>query len=208
MSDLGPLVPLRFDMSDMVRRTVATLYSHLVTRPTGQALRLGIEAQLQEIGSLCVTVLDFSEVVVLDYSCADETVAKLIQRYQRTDRPSEAYFIARGIDDRHLETIESVLARQDLAIVAELANGGPALLGRIGELDRAAWDALEAAGRATAAEVAAVVGHDEPAVSAALEALARRRVVARLDVPRRYFALRPLLLTGEAGAGGAGPAGP
>jgi hypothetical protein len=80
------VVPLRFDMSDMVRRSVATLYSHLVTRPTGRRLRLGIEAQITELGALCITVLDFSEVVVLDYSCADETVAKLIQRFQR--RPS------------------------------------------------------------------------------------------------------------------------
>ncbi|NIQ53719.1 MAG: hypothetical protein GWN71_09965, partial [Gammaproteobacteria bacterium] len=72
MSEIGPVVPLRFDLSDLVKRSVATLYSHLVTRPTGQALRLGIESQISELGALCLTVLDFSEVVVLDYSCADE----------------------------------------------------------------------------------------------------------------------------------------
>ena len=90
MNEFGNVVPLRFDMSDMVRQTVATLYSHLVTRPTGQALRLGIEAQITELGALSINVLDFSEVVVLDYSCADETVAKLIKRFLLPDRPAEA----------------------------------------------------------------------------------------------------------------------
>lgn len=193
MSELGNVVPLRFDMSDMVRQSVATLYSHLVTRPTGQALRLGIEAQIQEIGALCITVLDFSEVVVLDYSCADETVAKLIQRYQRADRPAEAYFIARGVDDRHLETIESVLARQGLAIAAELAAGDAALLGDVDGLESAAWAALEGLTRGTALEISAAVDRDQEEVARALESLARRRVIVRMDIPRTYFALRPLV---------------
>lgn len=193
MSDLGDVVPLRFDMSDMVRQSVATLYSHLVTRPTGQALRLGIEAQLTELGALCITVLDFSEVVVLDYSCADETVAKLIQRFLRSDRPAEAYFVARGIDDRHRETIESVLRRQQLAIAAELADGETVLLGDVAPDEVEAWAALNDLVRGAAADVAGVLGAREEEASAALEALARRRVVARLDIPRIYFALAALL---------------
>lgn len=193
MKELGNVVPLRFDMSDMVRRSIATLYSHLVTRPTGQALRLGIEAQITELGALCLTVLDFSEVVVLDYSCADETVAKLIQRFQREDRPAEAFFIARGVDDRHRETIESVLTRQRLAIAAELTDGEVTLLGEVSGPERAAWDALEAMVRGAPDQVALRMKASEGDAREALESLARRRVVARIDIPRTYFALRPLL---------------
>ena len=196
MSDLGDIVPLRFDMSDMVRQSVATLYSHLVTRPTGQALRLGIEAQITELGALCVTVLDFSEVVVLDYSCADETVAKLVQRFLRSDRPAEAYFVARGVDDRHRETIEAVLSRQGLAITAELADEGPVLLGDVSRGERDAWRALNELRGAAAGDVAERLGRGEGSVGEALEALARRRVVARMDIPRRYYALRSLLEDG------------
>jgi hypothetical protein len=195
MSQFGQVVPLRFDMSAMVRRSVATLYSHLVTRPTGEALRLGIETQITELGALCVTVLDFSEVAVLDYSCADEVVAKLIQRYQREDRPAEAYFLARGIEDRHRETIEAVLGRQGLAITAELADGRSALLGQANAAEQAAWEALEAVGRGTPADVAGRLGSPELETVRALESLARRRVVARVDIPRTYFALRPLLVS-------------
>jgi hypothetical protein len=196
MTEFGHVIPLRVDMSDMVRRSIATLYSHLVTRPTGQALRLGIETQITELGALCLTVLDFTEVAVLDYSCADEIVAKLIQRFQREDRPAEAYFLARGIEDRHRETIEAVLGRQGLAITAELANGGVVLLGEVPPAEREAWVALEAMGRAAPAEVAARTGADAVDSGRALEALARRRVVARIDIPRTYYALRPLVQAG------------
>lgn len=193
MNDLGPVVPLRFDLSDLVRKSVATLYSHLVTRPTGQALRLGIESQITELGAFCLTVLDFSEVVVLDYSCAEETIAKLIQRFQREDRPAEAFFIVRGIDDRHRETIEAVLGRQGLAIAAEPADGEATVLGQISQDELAAWRALDQLGRGPASAVAERVGSGEAEIEQVLEVLARRRVVARMDSPRTYFALRPLL---------------
>ena len=196
MSDLGPVVPLRFDLSDLVRKSVATLYSHLVTRPTGQALRLGIESQITELGTVCLTVLDFSEVVVLDYSCAEETIAKLIQRFQREDRPSEAFFIVRGIDDRHRETIESVLGRQGLAIAAEPSDGEATVIGQVSEMELATWKALDHLGRASAEAVAQRVRAPEAEVGEVLETLARRRVVARMETPRTYFALRPLLTAG------------
>jgi hypothetical protein len=196
MNELGHIVPLRVDMSAMVRRSIATLYSHLVTRPTGQALRLGIDTQITELGALCLTVLDFTEVAVLDYSCADEIVAKLIKRYQREDRPAEAYFLARGIEDRHRETIETVLGRQGLAITAELADGNVVLLGEASPAERTAWGALEVMGRAVPAEVAVRTGVEETESGRALESLARRRVVARIDIPRTYYALRPLVAAG------------
>jgi hypothetical protein len=201
MNEFGHVVPLRVDMSAMVRRSIATLYSHLVTRPTGQALRLGIETQITELGALCLTVLDFTEVAVLDYSCADEIVAKLIQRYQREDRPAEAYFLARGIEDRHRETIEAVLGRQELAITAELADGSVVLLGDASSAERAAWDILEVLGRAAPGEVAARTGVEEAETARALESLARRRVVARIDIPRTYYALRPLVAAGGSAGG-------
>ena len=193
MSEPGPLVPLRFDMSDMVRRSVATLYSHLVTRPTGQALRLGIEAQISELGAVCLTVLDFTEVVVLDYSCADETLAKLIKRFQRDDRPAEAYFLARGIDDRHRETIEAVLGRQGLAVAAELADGERTVLGELSGTEREVWRALDRLARGAAADIARDARTAEADALEALESLARHRVVVRTAIPHTYLALRPLL---------------
>ena len=73
------------DLTGVLRRTVCDLYSDLVTRPTGAAVRDGIEKQLAELGDRSLTVIDFSHVRLLDYSCADEIVAQLLMRYVRAD---------------------------------------------------------------------------------------------------------------------------
>ena len=72
---------LEIDVSTVLRGTVCDLYSNLVTRPTGAAVRTAIERQVFEIGTPVVTTIDFSQVNLLDFSCADEIVAKLLLRY-------------------------------------------------------------------------------------------------------------------------------
>ncbi|HCR04782.1 MAG TPA: hypothetical protein DIU18_06310, partial [Gemmatimonadetes bacterium] len=71
------LPPIQIDVGSLVQRSVATLYSHLVTRPTGRAVRLAIESLLADAGDIALSLIDLSEVNVLDFSCADEAVAKL-----------------------------------------------------------------------------------------------------------------------------------
>ncbi len=186
---------LSIDLSALCRRSVATLYSHLVTRPTGRALRLGIESQLAELGGPALSVLDFSQVVVLDYSCADETVARLLRRFQPDDRPADIYFVARGIGERHREPIEEVLLRHGLALVAELEDGGAALLGHAPPAQREAGTALQRLGRAAAPEVAGAAGLEPEQAEAALDALARRRVLLRAGHAGPWVALTALLQT-------------
>jgi hypothetical protein len=189
----GPIVPLSFDLGGLVRRSVASLYSHLITRPTGQALRLGIESQIGEMGDLCLSVLDFTQVTVLDYSCADEAVAKLILRYQRPDRPADAYFVVRGVDEHHRETIEAVLERHELAVVAELLDSGPTLLGAVSSLERLVWLELEVVGSGGVGEMAERLEAPLAEVDAALEALVAHRVLIRRPASGTYHALHGLL---------------
>jgi hypothetical protein len=192
MQSPGRVVPFSFDLSVLVQRSVASLYSHLVTRPTGRALRLGIESQIGEIGSVCLSVLDFTQVVVLDYSCADEAVAKLIQRYQSEDRPADAYFIARGLAEQHRDPIEEVLIRHRLALVCEVEREFT-LLGSASDLERHSWRALQELGRARTHDIAARLGVDDGSVGAALDSLAGRRVVLRTGAPAVWYSLTPLL---------------
>lgn len=187
------LVPFSFDLSSLVKRSVASLYSHLVTRPTGRALRLGIESQITELGAACVSVLDFTQVVILDYSCADEAVAKLIQRFQPSDRPVEAYFIARGVAEQHREPLEEVLIRHGLVLVAEVEGVGYTLLGSPSMVEQLAWAALERSGAAPLGELATVVQHTEAEVASALESLAYRRAILADEATHTYRALSTLL---------------
>jgi hypothetical protein len=171
---------LAIDLTRLLRRTVTSFYSNLVTRPTGRAIRMGVESQISEVqvaNGVCLSVLDFSQVHVLDYSCADEIVAKLLLRFVGEDRPTQAYFLARGLQEHQMEAVEAVLERHSLLLVAQDEEGVPQLLGPSNPLERACWGALTALGRATAPEVAERAGLAEDAVRAAIDRLLAQRVV-------------------------------
>lgn len=164
------------------RRSVTSLFSNLVTRPTGRAIRSGVESQLAEMEagpSLCLSILDFSQVRILDYSCADEIVAKLLLRFLGEERPAEAFFVVRGVQEHHVEAIEAVLERHELLLVAEDDLGVVHLLGAPNPVHRVTWDALARRGRATAAELVAETGLAEEAISATFSGFALQRVVVR-----------------------------
>ena len=191
--NMQPMVqPFSFDLSTLVPRSVASLYSNLVTRPTGRALRIGIETQIGELGTCCLSVLDFTQVVVLDYSCADEAVAKLVQRYRAADRPGDVYFLARGLGEQHRQPIEAVLHRYELILAAELDAGGATLLGEADPFETRAWTALQRLRQSGAAPVAEALGCRFTDAAIALESLAARRVILRHNADD-YLALSALL---------------
>ena len=167
--------PIQIDVGSLVQRSVASLYSHLVTRPTGRAVRLAIETLLADAGDTAFSLIDLSEVTVLDFSCADEVVAKLLMRYQDADRPREAYFVIRGLGEQHREPVEVVLDRQRLAAVIQRADGAFELVGTRSGAEESAWLLVEDRGQLDAAEVSELLAG--PDGRSALDGLVRRRLV-------------------------------
>lgn len=165
------------------------LYSNLVTRPTGAAVRLEIEHQLDEIGDRALAILDFSHVRLLDFSCADEIVAKLLLQYVSQDIPRrEVYFIFFGMTESHLYAIDAVLERHGLALVTQLADGNPCLVGVVDGEQRRIWEAMSELGSGGPADVATASGLDPDRVKSCLEDLWRRRLVIRQE--DSYVSLR------------------
>ncbi|MEO7183006.1 MAG: hypothetical protein ABI141_19420 [Gemmatimonadaceae bacterium] len=173
---------MHIDLSSMLRQTLSCeLYSNLVTRPTGAAVRSQIEALLADARERSLTVIDFSHVGMIDFSCADEVVAKLLLRYaavERVDR--EAYFLFRGVTDDHWDAIETVLERHGLALVLETADGAR-VVGMMDDGERAAWEKVYEMGRTDPADLASALGGDESDALALLDSLHRRRLVMRTD---------------------------
>lgn len=185
------------DVSSLLRKSVCELYSNLVTRPTGAAVRCEIEQELDRIGERALTVIDFSHVKLLDYSCADEIVAKLLLQYVAVDAPRrEVYFVFRGINESHMDAIEAVLKRHDLALVSQLADGAARLIGDIGQDERRAWETMAKLGAAETKEFAEASGLAQDTAERVLDNLWRRRLVIRYDggyaaVGTRTFATLP-----------------
>ena len=158
------------------------LYSNLVTRPTGAAVRLVIEHQLDEIGDHALAILDFSHVRLLDFSCADEIVAKLLLQYVSQDIPKrEVYFVFFGMSESHIYAIDAVLERHGLALVTQLADGNPCLMGTVDGEERLIWEAMSELGSGAPADVATASGLDPARVEHGLDHLWRRRLVIRQD---------------------------
>jgi hypothetical protein len=170
------------DVSSMLRKSVCELYSNLVTRPTGAAVRCEIEQELDRIGDRALTVIDFSHVGLLDFSCADEIVAKLLLQYVSTDSPRrEVYFLFRGISESHMEAIEAVLERHKLALVTQHSDGESRLAGIIDLEERRAWEIIAQLGAGVSADVASAIGLSADDAERTLDKLWRRRLLIRHD---------------------------
>ncbi len=189
MRELG-IDPVPIDVGGVLQRSVATLYSHLVTRPTGRAVRLAIETQLAEISRPALSLIDLSEVMVLDFSCADEVVAKLLLRFLHEDRPGDAYFVLRGLGNQHRGPITAVLEHHNLLAVAQLDGASFELIGARTEIEESTWEILEEAGHVGVDRVVEMFPGE--AERLALAELVERRVVIRHADPDGYYALSAL----------------
>jgi hypothetical protein len=170
------------DVSHVLRQTLSCeLFSNLVTRPTGAAVRTQIEALVADSRERTLTVIDFSHVGMIDYSCADEVVAKLLLHYvaeERQDR--EAYFVFRGVSEDHWDAIETVLERHRLALVLEQDNG-VRIVGKVNDGERRVWEKVYELGRALPADLATALGSATDDTEQVCVSLHRRRLLMRLD---------------------------
>ena len=148
----------------------------LVTRPTGRAVRSSIETELALLSGRTVVVLDFSAVRIIDCSCADEIVAKLVLASLASETSLDAIFVIRGLDEHQMEDIDEVLRRQQLVLVAEY-GGGLRLIGEVAEDARLTFEHLTLRGMAAAEELALELARPLDAVRATLEELYLRHVL-------------------------------
>jgi hypothetical protein len=166
----------RIDVGSVLRHSANVPFSDLVTRPTGVAVRRCLERELAALHEGDVALLDFSHIGMMDYSCADEVVAKLLLTLAAQDSHM-GFVVFHGITDAHLEAIEDVLHHHGLALVVHFADGGARLVGAVSDDERAVWELVVARGSAAAAEVAVAAGREIAEMALVLDSLRRRRLL-------------------------------
>lgn len=177
------LAALSLDLRSALARTQREVYANLVTRGTGRAVRGELELLLTREDGEGLAVLDFSQVGVLDFSCADEIVAQLLLRFgagvpaHTAPQPSSWYFVFRGLDEAHLEALEPVLERHGLALIAEAADGTQQLIGAVDAAEHMAWRLVIASGGGDVQAIAAHATEQCVDLAAQLQTLARRRLL-------------------------------
>jgi hypothetical protein len=161
------------NVARVLREALATPYRILVTRATGALVRDRIELRLK-VSDCHAAVLDFRDVELLDLSCADEVVAKLL-------RSGQAKFVAiAGLHEDLREQVHEVLEPQRLAVTVVHDDAGPELLGSVGEDARLAFMELRESG-CTSDELARRLDWPAARAHAAVEALEALRLARHDD---------------------------
>jgi hypothetical protein len=118
----------QYDLRDLMDEHLAT--SNLVTRETGRAMRELIELRLEREPAGTVVSLDFSHVGIIDFSCADEIISKLVARLQGLEY-GDKYVVLHGLTPTHEENIAVALERKKLAVLVSRPDGSWRLLGSL-----------------------------------------------------------------------------
>ena len=167
-------------MYNMLKETLKNGSSDLVTRPSGQVVRERIEKSIENERDGEVVALDFSEIGVIDYSCADEIVAKLISRLLGSEY-GDKYLILTGVNDNQKENIEVALERKDLAVIAEVGDGGKVLLGNLNNYLKETLDLIVMKGKIRAKDLSEIMKLEANTSGTRLLNLHKKRLVRRTE---------------------------
>jgi hypothetical protein len=152
--------------------------SDLVTRPSGQVIRGRIEKQIETEKNGEVIALDFSEIGIIDYSCADEIVAKLISRLWGNEY-GDRYIILTGLNENQKENIEVALERKDLAVIARMKDGEEILLGNLNNYLRETLEVVITKDRIRTKDLSEIMNLEANTSGTRLLNLHKKRLVMR-----------------------------
>ena len=119
-----------YDLYKLLKEELKNGSADLVTRHSGQVIRERIEKDIAKEKDGEVIALDFSKIGIIDYSCADEIVAKLISRLVSNEY-GDKYIVLTGLNENQKENIEVALERKGLAVVSEMRDKKKILIGNL-----------------------------------------------------------------------------
>ncbi|HBH61910.1 MAG TPA: hypothetical protein DDX85_09270 [Nitrospiraceae bacterium] len=169
-----------YDLYKLLKEELKNGSSDLVTRRSGQVIRGRIERDIQQEEHRTVTALDFSAIGIIDYSCADEIIAKLISRLLSGEY-GDKYIILSGLNENQKENVEVALERKDLAVMAETRDGARLLLGNLNNYLKETLSFIEKNKRVTAKDLSDVMKLEANTSGTRLLNLHKKRLVKRTD---------------------------
>lgn len=171
---------ITYNLYKLLKEELKNGSSDLVTRPSGQVIRERIERDISKEKNGELIALDFSKIGIVDYSCADEIVAKLISRLLG-DEYGDKYIILTGLNENQKENIEVALERKDLAVMTETRGGEKILLGSLNNYLKETLNLIHKKGKITAKELSEAMKLEMNTSGTRLLNLYKKRVVRRME---------------------------
>lgn len=169
-----------YNLYKLLKQELKNGSSDLVTRPSGQVVRERIERDIVKEKDGEVIALDFSKVGIIDYSCADEIVAKLVSRLLSGEY-GDKYIILTGLNENQKENIEVALERKELAVIANMRDGKQVLLGSLNNYLKETLNLIVKKSKITASELSKTMKLEANTSGTRLLNLHKKRLVKRID---------------------------
>ncbi|MEK6589606.1 MAG: STAS-like domain-containing protein [Nitrospinota bacterium] len=167
-----------YNLYKLLKEELKNGSSDLVTRKSGQVIRERIERDIAKEEDGEVIALDFSKIGVIDYSCADEIVAKLISRLTGGEY-GDKYIVLIGLNENQKENIEVALERKDLPVMAEM-DGEKILIGSLHDYLKETLDLILDKGKITGSELSEALNLPANTSGTRLLNLYKKRLVKRI----------------------------
>lgn len=171
---------ITYDLHKFLKEELGNGSTDLVTRRSGQMIRERIERDIENEGASAVIAIDFSRIGVIDYSCADEIVTKLVSRLLAGEY-GDKYIILTGLNENQKENIEVALERKSLALIAEMRDGGKTLLGSLNNYLKGTLEFVFAKNKISAKDLSSAMKLEANTSGTRLLNLHKKRLVKRTD---------------------------
>lgn len=172
-----------YNLYKLLKEELKNGSNDLVTRPSGQAIRERIEKDIAQEKEGDVIALDFSKIGIIDYSCADEIVAKLISRLLGGEY-GDKYIVLTGLNETQKENIEVALERKDLAVIAGTRDRERILLGSLNNYLKETLNLIHKRGKITAKELSVTMKLEMNTSGTRLLNLHKKRLAKRTEEMR------------------------
>lgn len=169
-----------YNLYKLLKEELKNGSNDLVTRPSGQVVRERIEGDIAGEGDGEVIALDFSKIGIVDYSCADEIIAKLVSRLLGGEY-GDKYITLIGLNENQRENIEVALERKDIAVMAEMQDGEKILLGNLNNYLKETLNLILKKGKITAKDLSESMKLEANTSGTRLLNLYKKRLVKRID---------------------------
>ena len=174
---------VKYDLYKLLKEELGNGSKDLVTRPSGEKIRRRVERDMEKEPAGAVVALDFTKIGIIDYSCADEIVAKLVSRLLSGEY-GDKYLVLTGLNENQKENIEVALERKDLAVVAVMKDSARVVLGSLNNYLKDTLGFITAKKKATAKELSEAKKLEPNTSGTRLLNLHKKRLVKRVDEMR------------------------
>ncbi len=184
-------------LKTIIKEEIKSNSFDLMTRQLGQKIFSRIEKEINGSEGADTIILDFSGVGAIDYSCADEVMARLVSRLELNEYGDKYVYLA-NLTPTQQENIHVALERKNLAILEIKPDNGWQIIGVINDYLFKTLEVIMKRGSVSSSELAQMLKLELNTASTRLINLHKLKLVKKIaqsgnERGKRHFIYKSLV---------------